>query len=111
MQRLATLAGHLGQKRAAPAAADEDGQRHVLIVGGTGLIGRSAAEHFASQDGWLITTVARRALPFSLPGAVRHTHLELDLSDRAATQSAIRGLAVPITHLVVSSALANYGYF
>jgi hypothetical protein len=68
MERLSTLASHLTPRTtpaavaaaaaatAAAAAAGQqhqssntDGQQHVLVVGGTGLIGRSCAEHFASQ--------------------------------------------------------------
>eukprot|EP01051_Picozoa_sp_SAG22_P020214 SAG22_NODE_3998_length_1431_cov_1.931682_1_plen_317_part_10 len=114
MDRLSKLAGHFGQSATgtlpatsaphttttAPAAAAH--QQHVLIVGGTGLIGRSCAEHFAALEGWRATTVARRPLPFSLPAASQHTHLELDLSDREACKAAVGGLP-PVTTLVYAA--------
>ena len=108
MERLSTLASHLGlvhHTRTMPAAAPAGQQQHVLIVGGTGLIGRSCAEHFASLQGWRVPTVARRPLPFSLPGAGshEHTHLELDLSDREACNAAIRGLPAPVAMLPTPS--------
>ena len=90
MERLSTLAGHLLPHQSAAAGTAAAPPPHVLIIGGTGLIGRSCAEHFAARDGgaWEITTVARRALQYELPGS-RHTHVELDLSDCGAADSQI----------------------
>ena len=103
MERLSTLAGHLLPHQSAAAGTAAAPPPHVLIIGGTGLIGRSCAEHFAARDGgaWEITTVARRALQYELPGS-RHTHVELDLSDREATQAAIASLE-PVTHLIYAA--------
>ena len=98
MERLSKLVSHLGWG-AEPAAAA--GQQHVLIVGGTGLVGRACAEHFAAA-GWRVTTVARRPLPYSLPASSQHTHLELDLSDREAVKAAILGLS-PVTSLIYAA--------
>lgn len=117
MERLATLASHLCHSAPAPqptAAATGGGSRdhnhhdHVLVVGGTGLIGRAAAEHFASSSsplrgGGHVTTISRRALPYSLPDPSRHTHLELDLCDREACLSAMRALPTPVTHLIYAA--------
>lgn len=107
MDRLSILASHFGQHVASARAAARTGaaagqrERHVLVVGGTGLIGRSAAEHFVSL-GCRVTTISRRPLPFSLPGASHHAHLELDLSDREACKSAVNSLP-PVTDLVYAA--------
>jgi hypothetical protein len=129
MERLAKLAGHFGHRQQTAAALQAPpppaaawpvaaaggahqllqarqragGERHVLVVGGTGLIGRACAERFAAAPGWHVTTVSRRALPFPLPGD-HHSHLELDLSDRAACSAGIRGLAAPpVSHVVYTA--------
>ena len=96
MERLSKLVSHLGAELAAAA-----GQQHVLIVGGTGLVGRACAEEFGAK-GWRVTTVARRPLPYSLPASSQHTHLELDLSDREAVKAAILGLS-PVTSLIYAA--------
>ncbi len=98
MERLSRLRSHLCATASHPGSAESsEDLRHVLIVGGTGLIGRSCGEHFA-KEGWRVTTVSRRPVGFALPGA--HTHLELDLSDKEACRAAISNLSVPITDLI-----------
>lgn len=93
MERLSTLSSHLCSN----FASAESDLRHVLVVGGTGLIGKCCAEHFASQ-GWRVTTISRRPLPFVLTGA--HSHIELDLSDRDACRAAVMALPDRVTDLV-----------
>ena len=106
MQRLSVVASHLAHHPSPTAAGvAAAGGHHVLVVGGTGLIGRSAAEHFLTLgDEWNVTTVSRRALPSPLRGdSSRHTHLALDLCDANACVSAIRSLPTRITHLIYAA--------
>jgi nucleoside-diphosphate-sugar epimerase len=71
----------------------------VVVYGVTGVIGRSAAEHFVGLPGWEVVGVSRR--PADVAGA---QHLPLDLLDRAACTEAARapGL-VGATHVVFAA--------
>jgi len=57
----------------------------VLIVGASGVIGASAAAHFAALPGWRVLGVSRRP-PDPAPSG--YEHIALDLTDAAACRAA-----------------------
>jgi nucleoside-diphosphate-sugar epimerase len=63
-------------------------ERHVLVTGATGLVGRAAMEHFA-RAGVRVTAVSRRR-PFDDYGA---EFIALDLADEKACEQALGGLS------------------
>ena len=73
--------------------------RHLLVAGGSGVIGAGAVEHFA-RAGWRVTAVSRRA-PI-VDAACRFDHLAVDLLDRDAIEVAIAG-SPPVTHLIYAA--------
>ncbi|MGB0619335.1 MAG: SDR family oxidoreductase [Myxococcota bacterium] len=72
-----------------------DGKR-VLVVGASGIVGRAAFEHFASQ-GWEAYGVSRRA-----PDLRVGTHVPLDLLDASACAARL-GELPPFTHVVFAA--------
>ena len=71
----------------------------VLVFGATGVVGRAAAEHFATIDDCDVITVARRPVDID---NVRH--IALDLADTDAAQSALGGSACAgVTHVVYAA--------
>jgi nucleoside-diphosphate-sugar epimerase len=72
-------------------------QRHVLVAGATGVVGRAAVEEFESL-GTRVTMVSRRTPAYSTTA----THIALDLSDRAACDAALASLG-GVTHLVYTA--------
>lgn len=72
-------------------------QRHVLVAGATGLVGRAAMEHFA-RSGVKTTAVSRRRPPDTY-GA---DHISLDLADEAACAEALSGLT-DVTQVVFAA--------
>ena len=79
--------------------------RHLLVAGGSGVIGAGAVEHFA-RAGWRVTTVSRRA-PV-VDGACRFDHLAVDLLDLDTVAAAITGLS-PVTHLIYAAVKESPG--
>ena len=73
--------------------------RHLLIAGGSGVIGAGAVEHFA-RAGWRVTTVSRRA-PI-VDDECRFDHIAVDLLDRDAVAAAIAESS-PVTHLIYAA--------
>lgn len=72
--------------------------RHLLIVGASGIVGYSAARHFARLPGWRVTALSRHTV-VPLEGV---ESLRLDLSDRTQceqTLGALRG----ITHVIFAA--------
>lgn len=78
----------------------QDGQRHVLIAGASGVIGSAAVEHFARLPGWQLTALSRRK-PCVAEGT-RFDHVSADLRDAAACARTVASLA-PVTHLVYAA--------
>lgn len=74
--------------------------RHMLVVGASGVIGAAAVEHFACQPGWSVSAVSRRRP--HVRAATAFTHIPLDLEDGAACAAAVNGLP-PVTHLVYAA--------
>jgi nucleoside-diphosphate-sugar epimerase len=72
-------------------------QRHVLVAGATGLVGRAAMEHFA-RSGVKTTAVSRRRPPDTY-GA---DFISLDLADEAACAEALSGLT-DVTQVVFAA--------
>lgn len=73
--------------------------RHVLVVGATGVVGGAVARHLATNSGQQVTTASRR--PCALE---KVTHLSVDLLDGTATAVAFASLA-DVTHLVYAAYL------
>ena len=73
--------------------------RHVLIVGASGVIGAGAVEHFA-RAGWPVTAMSRRR-PVVGEDCV-FNHVGIDLADAGACRTAVAALP-PVTHLVYSA--------
>jgi nucleoside-diphosphate-sugar epimerase len=72
--------------------------KHVLILGGTGLVGAAAAMHFAHQDGCRVTTVSRHtAAP---PRGVEHVVVDLD---NTAACSDVFGRMNDVTHVLYAA--------
>ena len=72
-------------------------QRHVLVAGATGLVGRAAMEHFA-RAGVRTTAVSRRR-PMETYGA---DFVSLDLADETACATALGGLT-DVTQVVFAA--------
>lgn len=72
-------------------------KKRVLIAGGTGIVGRAAAEQF-SNSGWEVVALSRRQPNFATSAG----YVSVDLTD--AKQCAERVAALgPFTHLVYSA--------
>lgn len=69
----------------------------MLIVGASGIVGRAAFAHFASNPDWHAIGVSRRA-----PDLDRGQHLPLDLLDREACFRALDDLG-SVTHVVYAA--------
>ena len=70
-----------------PQQTSPQAQRHVLVAGATGVVGRAAVEEFESR-GTRVTMVSRRKPAYSTTA----THIALDLSDRAGCHAALASL-------------------
>ena len=118
-QRLAKLQHHLAKRSIntvsdgmATGADGRDGgdhaqQRHVAIVGATGVVGRAATEHFCSLPEYQqVSLVSRRPPTFVLPAATAGggelRHLCVDLLDRSACDEVLGSLR-GVTHLVYTA--------
>jgi nucleoside-diphosphate-sugar epimerase len=64
-------------------------ERHALIAGVSGIIGRHLAELLAATAGWSVTGISRHE--HDLPAGV--SHIALDLTDGAAVRRALAGIA------------------
>lgn len=74
----------------------KNNDRHVVVAGGSGLVGRAAVEHFA-KAGWRVSAISRR--PASWPANVEW--LGLDLNDAAACQRALATTSA--THILYAA--------
>jgi len=72
------------------------GDRHLLVAGASGLVGRAAVEHFARR-GWRVTAVSRRP-PIDGYGA---RFVSVDLADADACRAAFADAG--ITHLAFAA--------
>ncbi|WP_037490972.1 NAD-dependent epimerase/dehydratase family protein [Sphingobium indicum] len=70
--------------------------RHLIVAGASGLVGRAAVEHFAGA-GWRVTAVSRR--PVDYPDSVKP--LALDLADKDACRAKLRALRT--THIIYAA--------
>ena len=75
-------------------------QRHLLVVGASGVIGAAAVEQFSRTEGWAVTALSRRR-PVVGP-ACAFAHVSVDLTDAAATAAALATLP-PVTHMIKPS--------
>src|SRR5947209_15279320 len=60
--------------------------RHALIAGVSGIIGRHLAEHLIATKGWTVTGISRHKR--DLPKGVKH--IAIDLRSHAAANAALR---------------------
>lgn len=72
--------------------------RTILIAGATGLVGAAAVEHFGALPEWEVVALSRRRP--SVPPGVRH--VQVDLTDTAATRAALEPLA-DVTHVLFAA--------
>ena len=72
--------------------------KHVLVVGGLGVVGRAAVEHFSGRPDWRVTALSRRAPNFETTA----TFLSVDLMDRAACLKTLAPLG-GLTHVVYAA--------
>src|SRR5947209_2563004 len=86
------------QPAVSPANSASVSSKHVLVLGGTGLVGSAAARHFARQSHCRVTAVSRRLA--NLPPDVEQ--LALDLDDEAACRL-IFGQMTGVTHVVYAA--------
>ncbi|MGB9378128.1 MAG: SDR family oxidoreductase [Mycobacteriales bacterium] len=68
--------------------------RHVLLVGATGVVGGAAARHLAGESGWKVTVASRRD-----PSLDAAAHISVDLLDRDVSTAAFSALR-DVTHVV-----------
>ncbi|WP_350023226.1 SDR family oxidoreductase [Pseudomonas protegens] len=74
--------------------------RHLLVIGGYGVVGTAVVELMHRTPGWQLTTAARRRPPTSLlDGSPAPAHISADLLDAAGTARAFAGLG-SVTDLV-----------
>lgn len=71
----------------------------VLIAGASGVIGASAAHHFASLPGWRAMGVSRRPPD---PAPAGYEHIPLDLTDPAACRAAAERFG-EVTHVAYAA--------
>ena len=60
--------------------------RHALIAGVSGIIGRHLAEHLMATKGWTVTGISRHK--HDLPKGVKH--IAVDLTDDEAVNAALK---------------------
>jgi nucleoside-diphosphate-sugar epimerase len=72
----------------------------VLVAGASGVIGRSAVDHFAGLPGWRVLGLSRRRP--DLPQERAFEHLAVDLTDPAACRAAAGALR-EVTHVVYAA--------
>jgi len=73
------------------------GDRTLLVVGATGLLGRAALEHFRDLPGWRVLAMSRRA-----PDVDGVPHLAADLMDPASLARHHEALA-DVTHVLYAA--------
>jgi nucleoside-diphosphate-sugar epimerase len=73
--------------------------RHLLVVGASGVIGAGAVEHFA-RTGWRVTALSRR--PPIVGADCAFEHLGVDLADERTCAAAVAAMP-PVTHLVYAA--------
>jgi nucleoside-diphosphate-sugar epimerase len=61
-------------------------ERHALIAGVSGIIGRHLAEHLIATKGWSVTGISRHK--HDLPKGVKH--IAVDLTDEDSTKAALK---------------------
>src|SRR3984885_5343758 len=77
----------------------------ALIVGASGVIGASAAAHFAALPDWRVLGVSRRPPDPAPPG---YEHIALDLTDAAACRAAAERFG-GVTHVVYAALFEKPG--
>ena len=73
--------------------------RHLLVVGASGVIGAGAVEHFA-RAGWAVTAMSRRRPVVA--EACAFDHRSVDLGDATACAAAVAAMP-PVTHLIYAA--------
>ncbi|WP_269522984.1 SDR family oxidoreductase [Coraliomargarita parva] len=69
-------------------------EKHALVAGGLGVIGRNLVTHLADELGWDVTAVSRRSPEFE----TKARYISVDLCDYNATRVALTD-AAPFTHV------------
>src|ERR1700733_1511402 len=71
--------------------------RHALIAGVSGIIGRHLAEHLIATKGWKVSGISRRK--YDLPKAVRH--IPVDLQVEQDVKAALK--RADVTHVFITT--------
>ena len=74
--------------------------RHILVVGASGVIGSGAVEHFCGLGDWSVTALSRRRPIVAEP--CEFTHVAADLNDADDCRRAAAGLP-PVTDLIYAA--------
>ncbi|MCG2842592.1 SDR family oxidoreductase [Sandaracinobacter sp. RS1-74] len=69
-------------------------EKHALVAGGLGVIGRNLVEHLAGRPDWKVTAISRRAPDFETPARF----VSVDLADAAATRATLAAFG-DVTHV------------
>ena len=79
---------------------DKNFARHLIVVGGYGVVGNGVVDAISPLSNWRVTTVARREAPHKLlNGKIAPPHVQVDLLDLASTKKAFSSLTT-VTDIV-----------
>jgi len=73
--------------------------RRLLVVGGSGIVGRGALAVYEHAAEWDLVTLSRRPPDFD----TRATHVSLDLTDAAACRSAVERSLGDVSHVIFTA--------
>jgi nucleoside-diphosphate-sugar epimerase len=76
------------------------GDRRVLVLGATGVVGRAATERFLADPSYSVVTVSRRRP--EVPERDGYVHLTVDLRDGPALEAALRTVG-PVSQVVYAA--------
>ena len=76
-----------------------DDKKTALIIGATGVIGKTLTQWLGARDDWSVIAVSRREPDYDFAG----THVSADLFDRADCDTKL-GTLSDVTHLYYAAA-------
>ena len=76
--------------------------RHALIAGVSGIIGRHLAEHLIATKGWTVTGISRHK--HDLPKGVKHIAVDLQVADDVKTALKRANVTRRVHHRLVAPA-------
>ena len=74
--------------------------KRLLVVGGSGIVGRGALAAFEQDATWQLATLSRRPPDFE----TRARHVSLDLTDAEACRAAAEGALGGVSHVIFTAA-------